>query len=626
MVTARGKQVAAPPQKQPLRAGWFRRNWVEIFSILLIVAAIWIVYWPSLNIISLSDQMDYLINTFGHYDTLDIFAHTYSYSRTRIVGPGDTACYRPAAFAWFALCKGVLGPDIRYQQAAGIALHCVVASLLLTVLTRICRLGNPEVQPEQSSSADRLRFFLLRWAPLMLTLFFCLNVSIVGMVIWTAIHPYMLFVALMLGVVHLLLRYGMFPALPRWQKLGLLAGIWLLALLAAFTYELGQFIGILAGSFLAVIVWRRGRRLRALLLQGLFLLVPIFYQTANVIDQKIHAGHFVPDISMREIVTKFFRTDTLWHAWRLLLYSVVQPLLPTNIRLELRSRIFILEPSWSAFHLDPWVFLAVIVVALGLALCALGLRGLWKKDQLLLRLLGTLLFIALGLYGGLTVAGRMNIRPGSTILSCNSYYSYKVLLLVTMGAAVLLAAGQSRHWRWLAGGMLVGLFLLTMMTASRTWKTSSLYAECLRQYSDPIHRINQFVCQHKGEKDFSVAFDDYGNPDIPMARGLYLPTIFFRQYENNYAPKYVLRYYYGHLQVKSGAEVARSLENRQPLFPEPVKIANRYHILYFNNSYTGFIYDEGSGMVAAVCSTKEEAERRTREVLVRLKQEMPGYW
>src|SRR5262249_221843 len=181
-----------------------------------------------------------------------------SSTRPRGSAPGDTDLFRPVLFALLSAEKVVFGPDLGGPQVIGILLHCIVCLLLLTLFRQIVNLCDGSSDKGESPP----RPIAASLFPFALTGFFALNPGVQELVIWTHLHGYLLFLVFLLGSLALLIRHASGPAAGKLRS-PCLWGSWVLALLAAFTYELGQCYAVLAGLFLAAAWcptsgWRRG--------------------------------------------------------------------------------------------------------------------------------------------------------------------------------------------------------------------------------------------------------------------------------------------------------------------------------------------------------------------------------
>src|SRR5262249_44378566 len=146
----------------------------------------------------------FLVDTIGRDNFVDLFAHTYSYSRTRLVAPGDTQLFRPALFALLSAEKAFFGTNFVLWQATGLLMHFLACCLMLKVMLRLQSLAAPATQP--SAPFDWHRFSPLTCLPYVFTVFFALNYAVVEQVIWHHLNGYILFVICLLGSLLLLLR------------------------------------------------------------------------------------------------------------------------------------------------------------------------------------------------------------------------------------------------------------------------------------------------------------------------------------------------------------------------------------------------------------------------------------
>ncbi len=505
-----------------------------------LVAAIAVAYAPSSRHPPRADQWCYLNDMMSHHDIIDAIESSYSYNRTRQTLPGDSDLFRPVLFATLAIERALLEGNLRYTQMIGVALHCGVCLLLLTCLRRIetiVRVARPRAIA-RDSSAPAFSFL-----PYLITSFFALSPAIVEMVIWSHLHGYLLFTVFLLGSLNLLLSHVSGPRVgeflcPR------LWGSWILALLSAFTYELGQLFAVLVGMFLAAVVLPRKGAIRALALLVVFVGVMIAYQAANKHDSRLHRGHYSPDNHFSEIQSKAITHDTLTHSIRFTLYTNVQPFCPSLMRFWMSGDRFNVN---EAFWLDPildkvgvrevgFACLFLVFASFGLVgLCGLLLRGHRVPFLLLLLLLGTF-----AVYAAMNILGRMNLRPGNSCLSSNSYYTYMAFLFglstwFTLMQGVPRLKGYTTTVAWNA--LLVGLVAVTLHGGIQVRLINTRLSNMLLGMSAPIRAVHKFVDQHRNEKDFSIAIDYRSSDPVPQRFGKYVTDmIFWQRIDSN--PKY----------------------------------------------------------------------------------------
>src|SRR5213075_3000061 len=71
----------------------------------ILFGLVWLAYAPSLQQPPRSDQWCYLLDTRDRHDFGDLLRASYSYSRTRLMFPGDTELFRPVLFGLLAVEK-----------------------------------------------------------------------------------------------------------------------------------------------------------------------------------------------------------------------------------------------------------------------------------------------------------------------------------------------------------------------------------------------------------------------------------------------------------------------------------------------------------------------------------------
>ncbi len=562
---------------------------------LLIVTTIWVVYWPSMGIFSGADHLDYLINIFGHHSTWDIFAHTYSYNRTRIVGPGDTMCFRPLFFAWLAWQQAWYEAHLPAWQATGVWLHCLVCYLMFRILRIAGRAGG-------NDSAWKFLMAVIA------TLFFALNPNVVVMIVWTHINAYMVFVICTLVALELLIRLTLDGKEPTSSSRFQLAGAWLLICAAAFTYELGQFLAVLAGLFLLWTAHARAQTRRGILQCLAFSSIALLYQLANAVDQRIHAGLYQPDLGLPTILGKACSRECLEHALRLLAYCFAQPFFPQAFHATASGRLQVHETDWGAMPVNGWTLVSFLVIAalLGLTILA-GYHALSGGQRTFVHA-SALVAVLLLVYLALIVCGRMNIRPSPEVLQANAYYAYTPLLLFLVGLGFLwLTTARDTWgvpWRVLWGVQLACLLLLSCIGAKQTREVTTFHA-LKSPGCEGVALVQTLVREHGRDPGFGIAFDAAQE----RIKGVPLLSILFNRYENNRNPSHVVWWRNSRFLILPWAEYAhRRPRSGTPLFPELVKLGADYHIYFFADKYQAVLYNETRWRVASNADTIAQAE------------------
>jgi hypothetical protein len=549
-----------------------RVPWFFLGFCCILAACIGFVYWPALEHPPRADQWDYFAETLGRDRFPDLIAHTYSFNRTRIFNPGDTQLFRPVFFVWLAAQKACFGTQFRLCQACGIGLHILVSCLLLAWLLQVFR-AVQQLQPRLTSPAG--------WLPYALTLFFSLNFSIVEQVIWYNIQPYLLALALMLGAANLIARATLDPE-PTPTKVRLLLVVaWCLALVAAFTYELGQFFAVCAGCYLAL-YWRTGchghhvsdpsptvahamptasgspRKAVSAFLA--FAAIVVIYQSVNLLDRWHHRRTFDDDISLVEMFQEACAPATVENTARYGVYTLAQPFLPWNLgsRILCIGKLLFDEQLWKGeVPVTPALFLGFGVLLVLTSLSVVGLtRLLANRRWLPLALAGIPLGTAAA-HASLIILGRMNLRPWSNVLGFNPYYTYVTLLLVIAGVAAALAAAAGRRTerlplRLLVGGLVIGLTLLSYGSGLKVHRLNSRIRRDSQVFVDWNDPLRDFFRAHEHEPGFQVVLA-VDSAAIPECAGLPAPFIFYSRFLDCAQPTYVL-----HFEGKQF--VARSME------------------------------------------------------------------
>ncbi len=492
-------------------------------------------YGPSLKHPPRADQWCFLVDTIGDHTFLDTLRHSYSYNRTRQIAPGDTDLFRPLLFALLAAEKVAFEGDLALAQGFGVALHCAACVLLLVLLRQTASIVRPgDEGAELAAGRDHLIYATVA--------FFALNPCVQELVIWGHLHGYLLFLLFLLGSASCLLRYAADAHDGKPAARYFWAG-WALALLAAFTYELGQFYAVLAGMFVAVAAVPRVGPKRAACLFAAFAAVAVVYQTANRIDQHVHRGQYTPDDLHPVMVRQAFTRATLDHSARYGVYTAVQPFFPSMVQTSYSGqRLQIAESVWTEYrkkHLSP--ALLVSLAALGAA-AALGLAGLWRLARDRRRLPLLVLLLATGLYAAyaaMTVLGRMNLRPGPGTISSNSYYAYTGLLFGLLTVSVAWHAVGAWAGR-LRTGLAIGLVILSADGAEHVREANVAVARREQEWSRTLRAVQAFVDVHRREPGFSFEIDYAASDPVPEMYGARITRIVFSKWMAAPAPRYRL--------------------------------------------------------------------------------------
>jgi hypothetical protein len=581
-----------------MRSRLFTNGWPRPISSFIFFLLIWFAYYPSLAHMPRADQGNYLADTIDDTDFYSTLRHTYSYNRTRITAPGDVALFRPVLFGFLALEKAFFGNNFSYWQVTGILLHFVIVFLVLQLMSYFSIYAGAQIEPYKSSALDNLVVKLL---PFVLSLYFALNFAIQEMIIWTHIHGYMLFVMFVLGALFMGFRLVIHEQLLKRKKILLVAGAWSLTLLAAFTYELGQFFSLLLGLFIGFGLYKKGKLKQSLVYVSLFASILVIYQAANLADMKLHSGQFNTDIDFQMVLKELFHVESFQNLRRFIKFSVFQPFFPSLAELSFGGeRLHISYRLERLVNYKDLVYfvLSFAVVSFWIFVSAAAMRtfrSTAKRASILLMvvLAGTFFF-----YACLIVLGRMNMRPHPGLLNSSGYYNYiSILLFVLISHLLFVGGGSLRIWqrrRYIFMAFLFSLVLLSLYNAQKVRHANEMIAEYYRPVRVAADEVSGFVAKKKDEKDFSLAFDLAASDSLPTWHGIPMTTVLFRQYENNFNPKYVVQISNNQLLARPLEEYRQRHDGRKgQLFPNLVELGSSYNIFYHEGYYWGVLHDDG---------------------------------
>ncbi|VTR95590.1 unnamed protein product [Gemmata massiliana] len=511
-----------------------RRTITDLLVLAGVFGFVMTAHAPSLKHPPRADQWCYLVDTMNDYSFFDALRHSYSYNRTRQMMPGDTDLFRPVLFALLAAEKTAFEGNLALTQGFGIFLHCATCVLFLVLLRQIANIVRPP--SEGPSTTDVGRDYLIYAA----LAFFALNPCGQELVIWSHLHGYLLFLLFLLGSVSCLFRYasGVQNGAP---ARGYLGGAWVLTLLSAFTYELGQFYAVLAGAFTAAVLLPQIGKKRAAVVVVAFASIMVVYQTTNRIDLRAHRGNYVADNLGPAIVDQAFTRATLEHSVRYGSYTAVQPFFPSLVQTTYSGqRLQIAESlDWKIRlrFLSPAVATSIAVFG---AAAILGLVGLWRlvgtraRLPLLTLLLPTTLYAA---YGAMTVLGRMNMRPTPYILSSNSYYAYTALLFGLLAASAAWFAVGSWGGR-IRTGLVIGLLALSTLGAERIRDVNITVTQQEQELSRALRSVQTFVDAHRREPGFSFEIDYAASDPVVKIHNRRTTQIVFNEWMSAPQPRY----------------------------------------------------------------------------------------
>lgn len=506
-----------------------RRRTRDLVFLTVLFVFVGLAYGPSLKHPPRADQWCWLADTRTDHTFLDTLRHSYSYNRTRKIGAGDTDLYRPVLFALLTAEKFAFEGRTGPPQALGVAMHCGVCALLLVLLRQIAAI----VRPADAAPADAADWFLYGTVA-----FFALNPCVQELVIWHHLHGYLLFLLLLFGSLSCLLRYAAGSAGAPDRRY--LWGAWALALVSAFTYELGQVYAILAGASAALVSAPRvgtGRALRAVVAFGT---IAVVYQAANRIDAHVHRDTYDPENLAPQIVRQIPTRATVVNAARYGTYTLAQPYFPTVVQTSIGGqRLQVEETVWQRRRLKILTPALVVSFAVFGACAVLGGAGFVRLARAPSRLRLVAFGIPLvlyGVYGAMTVFGRMNMRPMWSMLASNSYYTYTALLFALLAASACwyAVAGRVAVRKWAA----VGLFALSGFGSEAVWEANMMVARHEREWARALDAVQKFVDEHRHEPGFGFTIDYADSEHVPVIHTVPITGIVFDRWLARANPTY----------------------------------------------------------------------------------------
>ena len=165
--------------------------------------------------------------------------------------------------------------------------------------------------------------------------------------------------------------------------------------------------------------------------------------------------------------------------------------------------------------------------------------------------MGPCLIVALTLslfamHAGITVLGRMNLRPYPFVLQDNSYYTYFALLgfLPSVYALWVFSAPDPSSGRsdWVPPVQVILLSGLLVLSLKSSLAVRELNREAEAELE---HRFVVFdaaqklIDDHKDEPGFCFAFDESAYQAQQTFHGLPLGLILFKRYINNHNPRFL---------------------------------------------------------------------------------------
>jgi hypothetical protein len=514
----------------------FTSAWWHRTVVLVLFSIVFSTYHHALKHPPRDDHWAFLLDTVHEERFIPLLLQTYTYNRTREIGPGDYLLFRPGLFALLSAGKAFFGTNYAYWQGFGIALHCAVVWVFLRIL-----LWLHQGYPGGSPTINRLRLILAY----LLALFFAVNFAGTEMVIWCHIHGYLLFVLLVLSSLLLLLNELCGSSLPssrNWR----VAGAFVLLLLAAFTYEIGSVYAVCVGAVLALVSAGRHKVRRGLLLFALFGAILPVYRTVDWLDQRSHPDTRA-DVNVATVLDHARWGPTIDHTRRYALFTLCQPFFPSCTEWGFENRLNI--PEWGATPQAYWRPEPLLVISY-----VVGLAGAWLVVGQLGRVLAdrrgcsAAIFLLLPaslilLHLGIIVLGRMNLRPDEMPLARNSYYAYTPFLFLLLGLYYFWVRAPLMPTRATTVALVVLLGGLGVLSWSSARKVSNMTEQIRLAYRPLRNHINclrTLIDLHCRDPKFGVSFDPEFFYTLDFIHGVSELEILFCRYLDHEHPTHVI--------------------------------------------------------------------------------------
>lgn len=479
-----------------------------------------LVFFFSLFQAARSDQLFfYFPHQAKHLD--DLYKLTFgSYSLTRSSNNYDPALFRPALYIFLGLLSWLFKYNFLLWQLASITLHCLVVYILLKLFYIINR--------------NIYSIFSV-----VFSLFFAFQYASMEMVTWHHIIGYLLFSFLILLALYHFKKYSLFGNASSLIYLGICL------LISVFTYEFGNIAAIIFSIFIILhnnFVKRKSEYCRKVFPKTLIyflLLLPILYFTVNFID--LYKRAMLPSALNQVSHGKIL--DSLIHSFYSIGIWIYSAFVPAAVNLSPGNRVVLL--GFKEIN-NLYVQLGVIVgVIFCISFIILLLQGAFKralkKEWLFLSMVLSLIIS----YTGLIMYGRGSVFGFFQSLQWNIYYSYFVILLVSIILFIFVSQLSELNKQNLLVNKFSKYSMLFSLIIIIAWNGFSIFNMNLKMTAFNLPRltlvknIHKLIGSHGSEKgfSFSVVLPCKANEPLlperfPLAEALF--PDFYRRYTGKY--------------------------------------------------------------------------------------------
>ncbi|MBU0468754.1 MAG: hypothetical protein KJ736_06800 [Candidatus Omnitrophica bacterium] len=470
-------------------------KYILLFLVVIVLVNVFVLS-PSLYHNARGDHIYYLVETSGLSSFWSILKYSYAYTRTRVFATGDKILFRPLFYAVLSIEKYLFGYNFIYWQLTGIVLHILV----LLQLYRITK------------------FFGHKFLFLLIALNFSVQFISQEMIIWHHINAYMIFSILFLEAFYHFIEYIKDPS-ERIKKLFLVA---FYLTLACLIFEFGIICNLIfAMVVVCSLITEKGRskRLVAKARTLLIVLLPsIIYTLINVLNYV--------NVSGQQTIGRDFGifnfAKTIQHFINIVWIYVRSNILIFFTNLDPLGRVTMLPMTWSnvksSFISNQVLSVINVIFVLLIILISVRLVSEMLKDGKKSccevsqdsKALGIAFIISFSLaflYLFLLTAARPSTTDAEYAYITNAlYHFYNVSLFSSVALYLLFVSLYENIFKQNKGlylMIILALCISIFLNGYKSYEFNSIMKDNDSSWGKFIIELNNFVKDHKREKDFS---------------------------------------------------------------------------------------------------------------------------
>ncbi|MCD4779060.1 MAG: hypothetical protein K8S27_00715 [Candidatus Omnitrophica bacterium] len=490
----------------------------NIFTYIVIVALVGLIYFPSLSHMPRSDHLNYLADIATYQSLPDLIAHTYHLDQQRHFTVRSPYLFRPLLFIFLACEKYFFGYRFEWWQATGIILHLVVSFLMITILSRI--------KPGYGVT--------------LFSVYFAVMFTNTEMVTWQHINGYMFAVMGELLILRVIYNVLQQKNLNQKQFLLLAAA----QCIASFTFEVTNIFGLWMICFLFLFGPKDQNRKKAVFSLLIPLLLYVMCYLIIVQPAMPHFASINPNHNMTVVnMTLYSTTAVLW--WIVSAFIVGGPYyyIPKHRLIVYFTSDFFSQLSYWSIWFS--VLAAISVLILAVLWFANGRQKPKPIHQFQILIVGLIILFAVSI-------ACVRLLPRSIkYLVDNFYYNYFFWAFFIILIYSFLANALDRKIVRL--GLITIFSVLIILNAFFTFIINFTRANIFRESYWLVKRIEKKLAAHKHDPDFTLKEEDFklGNYPVHWAPRTYGTTDADQNNEEkgtNYS--FIELLYYPHIGVK----------------------------------------------------------------------------